>query len=300
MSENQKSAGLKIALPNGSLEEGTLRLFREANLEIERDARRHEISIRSPLISHGAIMRPQHIPSLVENGTFDVAICGWDSVCENEAKVAMVAKLLYGRGTSDGEARVVLVTSNNNPVTKVSEIPKGAIVLSEYPNITRRVLGSLVDIRFSCGSTEAHIPEHYEYGVCLTDTGESLKANGLKVVAVLLESYTCLIANISALNGEKAETIKTLERLLTGTLEAREKVLLKMNVSAEKKYAVLAVLPSLQAPTVSPLSDGSSFAIETVVRKDTANEVIIKAAKAGAEGILELPITKVIQDWQGE
>ena len=297
MSENQKTDGLKIALPNGSLEDGTTRLFREATLEIEKDSRRHEVRINSPLISQGAIMRPQHTPLLVEKGTFDVGICGWDSVCESEAKVSMVAKLLYGRGTSDGQAKVVLVTSNENPVTKVSEIPKDAVILSEYPSITRKVLGPSVDIRFSYGSTEAHIPEHYEYGVCRTDTGKSLKANGLKVVVVFLESYTCLIANISAMNGDKAEAIKTLERLLKGTLEAREKVLLKMNVSAEKKYAVLAVLPSLQAPTVSPLSDGSSFAIETVVRKDTANEVIIKAAKAGAEGILELPITKVIQDW---
>lgn len=297
MSEKQKSEGLKIALPNGSLEDGTLRLFEEANLKIRKDSRKHDAFVDSPLISHITFMRPQHIPKLVERGAYDGGICGWDCVCESVAIVSLVAKLLYGRGTSDGQAKVVLVASTEDSSADKSEIPSGSVVLSEYPNIIRNALVDSCEIQFSYGGTEAHIPNHYRYGVCLTDTGKSIRENGLKVIAVLLESYTCLIANTEALNGEKAEIVKTLERLLTGILEARDMVLLKLNVSAKEKDAVLAILPALKTPTVAPLSDGVSFAIESVVPKNTANDVIIKAAKAGAEGILEIPITKVIQNW---
>lgn len=297
MSENKKSDGLKIALPNGSLEEGVMRLFEEANLKIGKDPRRHDVVVDSPFISRITFMRPQHIPKLVESGAYDAGICGWDCVCESGAIVSLVAKLLCGRGTSDGQAKVVLVAFKEDPVTDKSEIPSNSVILSEYPNITRDVFGDSCEVRFSYGGTEAHIPNHYRYGVCLTDTGKSVKENGLRIVQVLLESYTCLIGNTGALNGRKAKAIKTLERLLTGTLEARDKVLLKMNIPAEKKDAILAILPALKTPTVSPLSDGLSFAIESVVPRNTANDFIIKAAKAGAEGILEIPITKVIQNW---
>ncbi len=294
MTESQKSEGLKIVLPNGSLEEGTLRLFKEAGLRIQKDSRKHAAFVDSPLISRITFMRPQHIPLLVERGTYDVGICGLDCVCESEASVAVVTELSFGRGTSNGKTKVVLVTDETYACT---DVPEGSVILSEYPNLTRRTFGEGMDVRFSYGGTEAHIPGDYQYGVCLTDTGESLERNGLKVQRVLLQSCTALIANISALNGEKAETIKTVKYLLLSALQAREKVLLKMNVSAGKRDAVLAALPALKTPTVATLADGISFAIETVVPKAEANNVIIRAAQAGAEGILELPITKMIPNW---
>lgn len=294
MIENTKSVGLNIALPNGSLEENVMRLFEEVYLQIKRDERSQSARILSRLFSRVTFMRPQHMPKLVESGVYDLAICGFDCVMESEATVAVVTKLSIGRGTSNGEAKVVLVTGENQATT---EVPTGSVVLSEYPNFTRRMLGESVEVRFSYGGTEAHIPGDYEYGVCLTDSGESLAKNALKVQRVLLKTYTALIANISAWNGEKAEAIKTVQHLLLSALNARGKVLLKMNVSADKKNAVLAVLPALKTPTVTSLSDGQSFAIESVVPINDANEIIIKAAQAGAEGILELPITKLIPNW---
>lgn len=294
MVENQKSDGLNIALPTGSLEENVTRLFEEAYLRIRREARSQLARILSDLFSRVTFMRPQHMPKLVESGAYDLAICGFDCVMESEASVAIVTPLSIGRGTSNGEAKVVLVTDGSHTS---AEVPEGSVILSEYPNITRGALGDKVDVRFSYGGTEAHIPSDYRYGVCLTDSGESLAKNKLKVQRVLLQTYTALIANISAWNGEKAETIKTVQCLLLSTLQAREKVLLKMNVSAEKRDAVLAVLPALKTPTVAPLADGKSFAIETVVPREEANDIIIKAAQAGAEGILELPFTKLIPKW---
>ena len=294
MPKIQKSEGLNIALSNGSLEENIRKIFEEAYLRIEKDSRNHTARIRSSLFSRVTFMRPQHIPKLVENGTYDLGICGFDCVMESEATVAVVTKLLIGRGNSNGEAKVVLVTGGDD---HVAEIPAGAVVLSEYPDFTRRVLCDSVEVRFSYGGTEAHIPGDYKHGVCLTDTGESLEKNGLKIQQVLLDTYTALIADISAWNGEKAETIKAVRELLLGALAARERVLLKMNVSTEKKVEVLALLPALKKPTVSPLADGKSFAIETVVQKKEANGIIVKVAQAGAEGILVLPITSMIQGW---
>lgn len=294
MSENQKSEGLRVALPNGSLEEGTVRLFEEAGLKIRKDPRKHGATVDSPLISRVTFMRPQHIPKLVENGTYDFAVCGFDCVCESMASVAIVTPLSIGRGFSNGDAEVVLIAEESYIGTEVS---KESVILTEYPNITKQALGEAIELCFSYGGTEAHIPGDYRLGVCLTDTGESLARNNLKIVRMLLETYTCLIANISAWNREKAETIKAVRHLLRGALGAREKVLLKMNVSAGRKDAVLAVLPALKTPTVAPLADGESFAIETVVPKKEANELIVKAAQAGAEGILELPITKILPKW---
>ena len=294
MEGHQKSVGLNIALPTGSLEENVTQLFNEAYLQIERDSRKHNARIKSPLFSKVTFMRPQHISNLVENGTYDLGICGFDCIVESDALVVMLTQLSVGRGTSNGEAKIVLVTDETR---RDGEVPAGSVILSEYPNLTRKTFGKSVVICFSYGGTEAHIPDDYQYGVCLTDTGKSLARNGLKVQRMLLQTYTALIANISAWNGEKAEAIKTVQHLLLSVLQAREKVLLKMNVSAEKRDAVLAVLPALKTPTVSPLADGKSFAIETVVPREDANSLIIKAAQAGAEGIIELPITKLMQNW---
>jgi len=310
MSKKQKS-GLKIALPNGSLEEGTLRLFDEAGLKIRKNPRTHAATVESPLMSSVTFMRPQHIPSLVARGVYDAGICGLDWVEESGCSpyTHVITKLRYGRGASKGEAKVVLVTSEENSVSHARSIEEDAVLLSEYPRITEKILALLrltCEIQFSYGSTEAHIPKDYPYGVCLTDTGESLVANRLKVISEVMETHTVLITSkeIWSRNYElelpeppQLQSLLMLHRLLCGALGAREKVLLKMNVSSEKKDTVLAILPALKTPTVALLADGKSFAIETVVPKEDTNALIIKAAKAGAEGILELPITKLIPNW---
>ncbi len=295
MKRKQKSVGLRIALPNGSLEEGTLRLFEEAGLKIKRTPRKHEATIDSPLVSCVTFMRPQHIPPLVTNEAYDIGICGYDCVVETETAALMnvVSALPIGRGSSNGKAKVVLVAGKEETKT---EIPRDTLVLSEYPNLTRGVLGKRVNVRFSYGGTEAHIPNDYRYGVCLTDTGESIVTNRLKVVRVLLSTYTGLFASISVAR-EKREAIKTLHHLLCGAFNARGNVLLKMNVPREKKDAVLSVLPALKTPTIAPLADGVSFALETVIPKKDANNIIVKVAQAGACGILQIPIAKIIPNW---
>lgn len=313
MSKNQKSVGLKIALPNGSLEEGTIRLFEEANLKIKKDPRKHDARIDDLLISLATFMRPQHIPSLVERGVYDVGICGSDYVEESGAAVCFVADLLYGRGTSNGLARIVLVTARRNPVERIENIEPGTIVLSEYPNITKRAFASRlpIEIRFSYGGTEAHIPRDYLYGVCLTDTGESLTANGLKIISELHKTRTVYIANMAMhhlieklstgedeiYNGPKYRDIMTLKYLLTGTLEARAFVFMTMNVTAAKKTAVLEVLPALKQPTVTRLADGGQFAIGTVVKRQEQTRVLADALHAGATDVLTQPLLQMVRSW---
>ncbi len=309
MKENHKSEGLNIALPNGSLEEGTMRLFEEAGFPIKRDPRKHDAFVDSPLIERVKWMRPQIMPRLVKNGVYDVGVCGLDCVRESKSWVGEAAFLRYGRGTSTGEASIVLVTNKDNPVQSIREIRKDSVILSEYPTVTSEMLvffGLTAEVHFSYGCTEAHIPGDYEYGVCLTDTGASLVANGLKIIHKVMKTGTTLIVSpeiwlepsrLELPEHPKKQSVIVLRHFLLGVLEAREKVLLKMNVVAEKKDAVFAVLPALKTPTIAPLADGKSFAIETVVPRKDANGIIIKAAQAGAEGILELPITKMIPKW---
>lgn len=313
MSENQKSIGLKIALPNGSLEEGTIKLFEKANLPIRKDSRKHAARIDSPPVSKVTFMRPQHIPTLVERGMYDVGICGSDCIEESEAHVVRVEELPYGRGASSGAAKVVFVASKENPCKTIEQVEHGSVVLSEYPNITKQAFAghSSVEILFSYGGTEAHIPGDYQYGVCLTDTGVSLAANGLKIIAELCTTCTVLIANKDRhhthrklstgedeiYNGPKLTTIMTLKNLLAGTLEARERVFLVMNVSAEKKERLLQQLPALKTPTITSLSGGSYFSVGAAVRIAELNQLIPRLFEFGAEDLIEMPVSKVIKSW---
>lgn len=291
---------LRIALPSGSLEENTLHLFEEANLKVIREPRKQESEIRDPLISEVVIMRPQLMPRLVEKGAYDVAICGWDCVLESGALVESVTELAYSRFTS-GKVKVILFGSIDDPIQKASEIEPGTSILSEYPKYTRRFFEKLsikVDVEFSPGTTEAHVPRDYRYGVCVSERGLSLFANKQKIIKVLFESATTLIANKQTLKDpQKAEAIQTLKLLLVGTLEARDQVLLVMNVPAAKKDIVLERLPALKHPTISELAGGEYFALNAVVHRSEINRVIPDLLKYGAEDLIELPISKLIRHW---
>jgi len=291
---------LKIALPSGSLEEETLHLFKGAGLKIIRQPREQRVSIDHPRISEMVIMCPQHIPRLVEKGAYDVGICGWDWVLESGVSVKAVAELAYSRFTS-GKVEVVLFGSIDDPIQRASEIEEGSTILSEYPNYTRRFfekLGIEVNIEFSHRTTEAHIPHDYKYGVCVSERGTTLIANRQKTIEVLFKSATTLIANREAIKDpSKGEIIHILKLLLVGTLEAREQVLLVMNVPADKKNAVLERLPALKKPTISELAGGDYFAINTVVALAQINLLIPDLLRHGAEDLIELPITKLIRHW---
>ncbi|MCX6752338.1 MAG: ATP phosphoribosyltransferase [Candidatus Nomurabacteria bacterium] len=312
--QNKKSVGLRIALPNGSLEEGTMRLFEQANLRIFKDPRKHNARIEDQLFSEVTFMRPQHIPRLVENGTYDIGICGLDCQFESSAHNCVIAELPYGRGNSSGKAKVVLVTSQSNHAKRIEDVERSSIldeypsILSEYPSLTKssfRDRNIDVKIEFSYGGTEAHIPRDYKYGVCLTDTGASLVANGLKTIHTFLESYTCLITNqeIWCRSGTKTsdhakkKSVVALKHLLLGTLAAREQVFLVMNVTTQDKDKLLQQLPALKTPTITPLSGGNYFSVGAVIFKEELNTLIPALLTSGAEDLVEMPISKVIKSW---
>lgn len=291
---------LKIALPNGSLEEGTMKLFEEANLRVIRSPRRHEARIVDPRISQVTVMRPQHIPRLVEQGTYDLGVCGFDSVMESRAKVVVIQGLCYSLRTR-GSVHVVLIGAADDMTKSAVDVPPGSAILSEFPEWTRRFFEKLnipVTVEFSYGGTEAHIPRDYRYGICVTETGASITANGLRIIQKLFESGTVLITNrASESHKKKGEAIHTLRLLLVGAHDAHDKVLLVMNVSARKKEAVLRNLSAMKEPTIGKLAHGKGFSISSVVDRANLNEVIPNLLKHGARDLIELPISKVIHRW---
>ncbi len=308
--KSQKVTGLKLALSNGSLRGGTTLLFGEANLKIWEDLRKHDAWIDDPLIERVTFMRPQHIPDLVSSGAYDVGICGLDCQYESSSGSYVIGELPYGRGTSSGKARVVLVTAKSNPAKSIEDVEEDAVILSEYPELTKSYYENLSltspTVRFSYGGTEAHIPRDYRYGVCLTDTGASLKANRLKVIHTFMETYTCLIVNQdiwtttaeSPKEHKKKKLVFALKHLLFGTLDARERVFLVMNVWKGNKDKLLEQLPSLKSPTITPLAGGDYFSVGTVAHKTELNELIQKLLTNGAEDLVEMPISKVISSWR--
>jgi len=291
---------LSIALPNGSLEEGTMKLFEEANLKVLRAPRQHGAKIEDPRISRVTIMRPQHIPRLVEHGTYHLGVCGQDSILESDAKVSILQYFYYSRRTLGG-VQVVLVAAENDTTSTPENVPPGSAILSEYPEWTKRFFEKLrvpVTVEFSYGGTEAHIPSDYRYGVCVTETGSSLAANGLRIVGKLFESNTVLIANQDVQRDEqKKEAIHIISLLLSGAQDARDQVLLVMNVPTRKKETILKRVPALKEPTVSSLAHGKGYSISSVIGRQNLNEVIPDLLKHGAQDLLELPISKVIRGW---
>ena len=288
---------LRIVLPKGSLEKATLELFEAADLPVNRSSSvDYQATIDDPRIESVRILRPQEIPVYVEEGLFDLGITGRDWVEETNSTVESLGELKYSKATSN-PIRLVVAVAGDNGATQVSDLPNGVRVQSEYPELTRRFFadqGVEADVRLSYGATEAKIPDIADVVVEITETGRALRAAGLKVIDTILTSYTEVIANpTSAADPEKAKAMRQIMTLLNGVLDARGRVLLKLNVTAEQRDAVLEVLPSMKSPTVSPLSDGG-FAVESVVEKATINLVIPALREAGATDLLEMPISKIV------
>ena len=286
-----------MVLPKGSLERATLELFEAADLPVNRSSSvDYQATIDDPRIESVRILRPQEIPMYVEEGLFDIGITGRDWVEETNSTVQSLGQLKYSKATSK-PIRLVVAVAGDNPATSVRELTDGVRVQSEYPELTRRFFadqGVDADVRLSYGATEAKIPDIADVVVEITETGRALRAAGLKVIDTILTSYTEVIANpASAADPTKAKAMQQIMTLLNGVLEARGRVLLKLNVTAEQRDAVLEVLPSMKSPTVSPLSDGG-FAVESVVEKATINLVSPALREAGATDLLEMPISKIV------
>ena len=288
---------LRLVLPKGSLEKATLELFEAADLTVVRSSSvDYRASIDDPRIVEVRILRPQEIPVYVAEGLFDLGITGRDWVEETNSSVQSLGELKYSKATTN-PVRVVVAVDGNSPAQRVEDLPNGVRVTSEYPEMTKRFFaqkGIAADVRLSYGASEAKIPDIADCVVDITETGRALKAAGLRIIDTILTSYTELIANnASWADPAKRHAMEQLHTLLTGTLEARGQVLVKLNVSEANYEKVLAVLPSAKSPTVSRLASGD-YAVESVVQKRTINTVIPALKDAGATDILELPISKII------
>ena len=289
---------LKLVLPKGSLEKATLELFEAADLPVVRSsAVDYKATIDDPRIDEVRILRPQEIPTYVSEGLFDVGITGRDWVEETSSDVISLGELKYSKATSL-PIRVVVAVAGDSSIMSVEELPHGVRVSTEYPELTRRFFaakGIRADVRLSYGASEAKIPDIADCIVDITETGRALRAAGLRIIDEILQSYTEVVANRAAHEDPvKRHAMGQLMTLLNGTLDARGKVLVKMNVAAESLETVVALLPAMKSPTVNPLAGDGGFAVETVVAKRQINTLIPALKDAGATGILELPISKII------
>lgn len=285
-------------LPKGSLERATFELFEAADLHVSRSsAVDYKATIDDPRVADVRILRPQEIPVYVAEGLFDIGITGRDWIEETSSDVVSLGELKYSKATSD-PIKLVVAVAGDSSVQSVKELPHGVRVSSEYPEITKRYFadqGIKADVRLSYGASEAKVPDIADCVVEITETGRALRAAGLRIIDTVLVSYTEVIANpASHADDDKRRAMGQLMTLLNGALEAREKVLLKLNVSADRFSDVLDVLPSAKSPTVSELAGGAGFAVESVVEKRTINLIIPALREAGATDLLEIAISKIV------
>ena len=288
---------LKIVLPKGSLETATLALFDAADLTVVRSSSvEYKASIDDPRVDSVRILRPQEIASYVQEGLFDIGITGRDWIEETSSEVVSLGELRYSKATSQ-PVRVVVAVADSSTAQSAKDLKDGIRVTTEYPEMTRRYFaerGIKADIRLSYGASEAKIPDIADCVVDITETGRALRASGLRIIDTVLTSYTELIANKeSYADPVKRHAMQQIMTLLTGTLEARDKVLLKLNVAESSLDAVLALLPAAKSPTVSRLASGD-VAVESVVPKRGINTLIPDLIDAGASDLLEIPISKII------
>lgn len=289
---------LKLVVPKGSLERATFELFEAADLHIRRGSERdYRASVDDPRIDSVAVLRPQEIPTYVEEGFFDLGVTGEDWIAETGSDVVKVAPLEYSK-QSDAPVKVVLAVPRGSGISSAEQIRPHSRISTELPNLTRAYfdrLGIPVKVFLSYGATEAKVPEIVDAIVDLTETGSTLRRNEMEIVAVLLESRTHLIANRETYSDPaKRGAIDELTILLRGALDARGRVLVKLNVEEHRLGAVVELLPAMRAPTVSGLAETGYFAVETVVPKATINTLIPRLKALGAEDIVELPITKIV------
>lgn len=289
---------LKLVLPKGSLEKATMELFEEADLGVIRSSSAaYRARIDDPRIDEVRILRPQEIPVYVADGLFDLGVTGRDWITETDSEVESLGELRYSKATTN-PVRVVLAVAADSPYESAADLPDGVRVSTEYPELTRRFFaeaGVEARIALSYGATEAKVPDIVDAVVDLTETGRALAAAGLRVIDTLLTSYTELIANPAAYaDPDKAHAMGQIHTLLQGVLDARGKVLVKVNVPSGALKAVIGILPAMKSPTVNELFGGEGFAVETVVPRRDINVLIPALRDLGATDIVEMPISKIV------
>lgn len=286
---------LKLGLPAGSLQEATGELFRKAGYKLTYVSRSYYPAIDDPEIEC-TLVRAQEMPRYVENGSFDCGLTGYDWILENDAQVTELAELVFSKA-SRRPVRWVLAVPNDSPVHAIADL-QGKRIATEVVNLTRRWLvshGIQATVEFSWGATEVKPPRLADAIVEVTETGSSLRANNLRIVADLLQSTTRFIANpMAAADAWKRQKMDDLILMLRGAMAAEGKVGLMMNVRRSELTAVLKVLPALQNPTVSSLSDAEWVAVNTILDEDTVRHIVPELKKCGACGIVEYPLNKII------
>jgi ATP phosphoribosyltransferase len=285
-------------VPKGSLEQGTFQLFEDADLGISRGSDiEYRASIDDPRVADVRILRPQEIPRYVADGLFDVGVTGRDWVEETGVDVVTLTELQYSKSSSQ-PIRIVLAVAADSAWSSVADLPSGVRIHTEYTELTRRYFekhGVDAEVTLSYGATEAKVPEIADAVVELTETGRALRAAGLKIVDTILVSSTELIANPEAYaDPERRKAMEQIRTLLNGALEARGRVLVKLNVEEDRLDGVIDLLPALRSPTVSKLAGSGAYALEAVVAKSEINTLIPALKDHGATGIIELPIAKIV------
>ncbi|MCK9273774.1 MAG: ATP phosphoribosyltransferase [Syntrophales bacterium] len=287
---------LRLGIPKGSLEANTVELFKRAGWKISYDSRSYFPSIDDDEINC-FLVRAQEMARYVEDGTLDLGLTGRDWILENNADVTVVQDLIYSKA-STRQARWVLAVREDSDIASIEDL-EGKRLSTELVNFTKRYFlerGINVHIEFSWGATEAKVVEGLVDAIVeVTETGSTLKANKLKIIHELMKTNTQLIANNNAWNDPwKRKKIEQINSLLKGSFMAMGKVGLKMNVSKENLGRVVILLPSLKAPTISALYQDEWLAIETIVDKSIVRDLIPLLHEAGAEGIIEYPLNKVL------
>src|SRR5215471_5692710 len=286
---------LKLGIPKGSLENATVELFRRAGFQITTSSRSYFPAIDDPEVEC-MLIRAQEMARYVEDGVLDAGLTGRDWVEESEAKVETVADLIYAK-QSFGKVRWVLAVPEASPFRSVRDL-EGKIIATELVSATKRYLaanGVTAKVEFSWGATEVKPPVLADAIVEVTETGSSLRANNLRIIETVLESNTQLIVNRESWTDDwKRRKLEDMRLLLEGAINALGKVGLMMNVHKDQLRAVLDVLPALKRPTISHLSDEEWLAVNTILDESTVRDIIPRLKKAGAQGIVEYPLNKIV------
>jgi ATP phosphoribosyltransferase len=287
---------LKVGIPKGSLENATIELFRKSGWKISMSSRSYFPSVDDDEI-RCTLVRAQEMSRFVEMGTLDAGLTGKDWILENGSDVLVVQDLIYSK-TSTSPARWVLVVAEESPVHQLKDL-EGKKIFTELVNFTKQYFAKKkinVDVEFSWGATEGKVIEGLADAVVeVTETGNTLRANGLRIVEELMQTNTQLIANRESYQDSwKKEKIEQISLLLQGALRAEGMVGLKMNVSANDLKSVIEILPSITAPTISNLFQTDWFSVETIISEKIVRELIPKLQRRGAVGIIEYPLNKVI------
>ncbi|RJX33652.1 MAG: ATP phosphoribosyltransferase [Desulfurivibrio sp.] len=287
---------LKLGIPKGSLEKATIELFAKSGWQIKLSSRNYFPEIDDPELSC-SICRPQEMSRYIEEGILDAGITGKDWILENESDVVVVEDLVYSK-VSRKPTRWVIAVPGDSAINTIEDL-QGKKIATELVGYTRRFFAERnisVDIEFSWGATEAKVVSGLADAIVeVTETESTIRAHGLKIIYELMSSNTQLIANRAAWNDPwKREKVENIAMLLQGALRADKIVGLKMNVPEEKLTVVIGMLPSMNGPTIAPLYNKKWFSVETVISEHQVRDLIPRLLKAGAEGIIEYALNKVI------